>query len=222
MRESFRLLLAITALASIPMQAQDWSIGAGAGPFVFGDFVRETLRPVGGGTGEPVDIKLSARSRPGGSIDVERNLTGRFAVRLEAAFTRSRLIVRSSQAGGVSLDAGTLNVTTLMLPLVIRFNRGGTFRFHVMGGPAYAMYDITQEVTPAGAPDTFSGARSNWGGAAGGGVGWWFNDRFGIEGQITDIITSSPFRREELGDAQSIKIPRPQNVHTTVGIRVRF
>lgn len=222
MRQALRALFAVASLFALPIHAQEWSIGAGAGPFVFGDFVRETIRAVGPVPGEPRTIKLSARTRPGGYIDLERNLTGRFAVRLEGAFTHSKLVVRSAESGGVSLDAGTLNVTTLMLPLVVRFNRGGTFRFHIMGGPAYAMYDITQEVTPAGVPDTFSGTRSNWGGAAGGGVGWWFSDRFAIEGQITDIVTSSPFRREELSDAQSVRIPKPQNVHTTVGIRVRF
>jgi hypothetical protein len=112
-------------------------------------------------------------------------------------------------------------VTTASVPIVIRFNQRGTFRFHVMGGPAYAMYDITR-VTPAQSTGAFQGTRSQWGGAAGGGVGWWFSDRFAVEGQIVDIITSSPFHREELGASEGIKIPKPQNVHTTVGVRVRF
>jgi opacity protein-like surface antigen len=222
MRQALLALLAILSLLTLPLHAQNWSIGAGAGPFVFGDFVRETLRPIGPGSGEPTTIELSAKTRPGVSVDLERNLTGRFAVRVEGTFTHSKLAVRTAEEGGVTLDVGTLDVTTFTLPLVIRFNRNGTFRFHIMGGPAYAMYEIERDVTPAGTPDSFSGTRSRWGGAAGAGVGWWFSDRFAIEGQITDIVTASPFRREELSNAQSVTIPKPQNVHTTVGIRVRF
>jgi hypothetical protein len=222
MRQSLRLLLAIALLTAVPVSAQNWSLGLGAGPFVFGDFVRQTLRPIGGTVGNPTTIKLSAKTRPGASIDIERDIAGWLAIRLEGAFTHSKLAVRTSNAGGVTLDAGTIDVTTVMAPLVLRFNQRGTFRFHVMGGPAYAMYDIHRTNTPAQSNGAFEGTRSQWGGAAGGGVGWWFSNRFAVEGQITDIITSSPFHRSEIGDSETLKIPKPQNVHTTVGIRVRF
>lgn len=221
MRQALLATLAVAIFGCIPARAENWSIGAGVGPFVFGDFVRETLRPVGGGIGEPTDVNLTAKARPGVAVDLERDVSDRFAVRLEATFTHSKLQVKSGRAGGVSLDVGTLNVTTITLPLVIRFNPRGTFRFHIMGGPAYAMYDLERDVTPSGVPDTFSGTRSNWGGAAGGGAAWWFGDRFAIEGQITDIVTASPFKADEFS-AQTVKIRKPQNVHTTAGIRIRF
>lgn len=222
MRQSLRLLVGIITLTAVPISAQEWSVGAGVGPFVFGDFVRQTLRPVGGAVGNPATIKLSAKTRPGGSLDIERDISGWLAIRFEGAYTHSKLAVRTSNAGGVSLDAGTINVTTVMVPLVIRFNQHGTFRFHVIGGPAYAMYDIHRTFTPSQSNGAFEGTRSQWGGTAGGGVGWWFSNRFAVEGQITDIVTSSPFHRSEIGDSEKIKIPKPQNVHTTVGIRVRF
>ena len=221
MRQALLASLAIAVFAAPPAHAQNWSIGAGVGPFIFGTLVRETLRPVGSGGGEPTDVKLTAKARPGVAVDIERDVSDRFAVRLDAAFTQSKLQVKSASAGGVSLDVGTLDVTTFTVPLVIRFNPRGTFRFHIMGGPAYAMYNLKRDVTPAGVPDSFSGTRSNWGGAAGGGVGWWFSDHFALEGQITDIVTASPFKRSEF-TAQNVKIPKSQNVHTTAGIRVRF
>ena len=219
MRQSLLALLFAASLAAVPANAQQWAFGAGAGPFIFGDFVRETLVPIGGSN--PTKVKLTAKSRIGGSADIERNISDRFAIRVEGAFTNSKLQVKSASAGGISLDAGTLDVTTLMVPLVIRFNPRGTFRFHIMGGPAYAMYHVKRDVTPVGSPDTFSGTRSNWGGALGGGVGWWFSNSFAVEGQITDIVTASPFKQSEFA-ADNVEIPKPQNVHTTVGIRVRF
>ena len=52
---------------------------------------------------------------------------------------------------------------------------------------------------------------------------WWWSRRFGVEGEVSDLVTSSPFRREDLGTSgKGVSILRPQNVHTTVGIRYRF
>ena len=222
MRKSLLVLLAAASLIAVPATAQQWAFGAGAGPFIFGDFVRETLKPVTpAGTGDPTEVKLTGKSRIGFSADLERAINDRFAVRLEGAWTDSKLQVKTASAGGISLEAGALKVTTIMLPLVIRFNPRGTFRFHILGGPAYAMYDIKPQNVPAGTEDTFGGTRDRWGGAIGGGVAWWISNRWALEGQITDIITSSPFDRSEF-TGQNVDVPNSQNVHTTAGIRVRF
>lgn len=221
MRRASALLFLCTSLAAFPAFGQNWSFGAGVGPFVFGDFVRETLTPIGGSVGQPTKVKLTGKSRVGYTADIERDFNGRFALRLQAAFTNSKLQVKTSSAGGISLDAGTLDVTTWTLPLVVRFNPRGTFRFHIFGGPAYAMYDIKRQNTPAGVPDTFSGTRSNWGGSVGGGVEWWLSDRWAATGEIADIVTASPFEANDF-HATKVEIPKPQNIHTTVGVRIRF
>lgn len=221
MRRTTVVFFLFASLAALPVLAQGWSFGAGIGPFVFGDFAREKLTPIGGNVGEPTTVKLTGKAGAGYTADFERDFNGRFALRLQGAFTNSKLQVKSSSAGGVSLDAGTLDVTTLTLPLVIRFNPHGTFRFHIYGGPAYAMYEIKRENTPAGVPDTFSGTRSNWGGAVGGGVEWWFSDRWAGTGEIADIVTESPFKDDDFNGSK-VEIPKSQNIHTTVGIRIRF
>ena len=50
----------------------------------------------------------------------------------------------------------------------------------------------------------------------------WLNDRWAIEGTITDISTSSPFDRSDFPDVPGYSVPRPHNVHTTVGVRFKF
>src|SRR6476469_7500660 len=141
-----KFLPLLLCLIAYPAAAQDWSFGAGIGPFVFGDFVRRTLITGSEDPSGQQTTTLSAKTRPGISVDLERNLGGdRFAIRLEGAFTNAPLAVKgTSGSGGVALDAGKLRVTTLTAPLVLRLNPRGTFRFHVMGGPAYAAYDITR------------------------------------------------------------------------------
>ncbi len=177
------ITLLVCAAAVNSSNAQNWSVGVGTGPFVFGDFIRQT-RQVGNETGSGTQTtRLSAATRAGLSVDIERRLTDRFAFRI---------------------------------------NRNGAFRFHVMGGPAYAVYDITSQSNPTSSLRPFSGSRARWGAALGGGIGWWLSDRFAVEGQITDISTESPFRREELPAGGHIEIPRPHNVHTSIGIRYRF
>lgn len=223
MKKSFLLLL-LCATTLSPAVGQNWSFGAGTGPFVFGDFIRRTLQ-TGNETGSGEQTtRLSAATRSGLAVDIERNLGGdRFAVRLEGTFTRAPLAVKGSREGGVALDAGKINVSTFTMPIVIRLNPRGTFRFHVMGGPAYALYDITNRTNASSKIRTFSGNRGRWGAALGGGVAWQWSERFALEGQITDLSTSSPFRRTDIpGGFGRVKIPRPHNVHTTIGLRYRF
>ncbi|HEY3054298.1 MAG TPA: outer membrane beta-barrel protein [Thermoanaerobaculia bacterium] len=222
MKKTLLVLVVCAALAKAS-EAQNWSVGVGTGPFVFGDFLRRTLR-TGNETGSGSQTtRLSAATRAGLAVDIERNLSDRFAIRLEGAFTRAPLAVKGSREGGVALDAGTMNVGTFMVPVVFRINRSGAFRFHVMGGPAYAVYDISNRSNTTSTLRPFTGSRARWGAALGGGVGWWLSNRFAIEGQLTDISTTSPFRRNEFASGLGrIQIPRPHNVHTTVGIRYRF
>lgn len=215
------LLLAFT----LPLTAQDWSFGAATGPFVFGDFVERTLRP---GTGEgPTGTQttvLTAGTRVGLAFDVERRFSDRWAMRVEGTFTRAPLAVEVQGGGddGVEIDAGELDVSTWMVPLVFRINPRGTFRFHLLGGPAVAIYRAHAVDNVDGAEPVFEGTQAEYGVAFGGGVGWWFSDRFAVEGNITDTITGSPFKREQFPDVPGIDIPRPHNVHTTVGLRWTF
>jgi opacity protein-like surface antigen len=213
-------LLALFALLTTPLLAQDWSFGAGAGPFVFGRFEERTLR-VANEVGTSIDkTHISAATRPGLALDLERSLGDRFAVRFEGTFTEAPLAVRDESNGGPSLDAGKLDVATWSVPLVFRINRNGSFRFHLLAGPALANYHLRRR---ASGNTIFTGTRSRFGGMAGGGLSWWLSDRFAVEGQLADIVTSSPLERSDFpATATGIKIERPHNVHTTVGLRWRF
>jgi hypothetical protein len=176
------------------------------------------------GPGSPETRILSAATRPGLSVDVERALAERWAIRLETAFTRSPLSVRVADSEGTELESGELDVNTLMLPVVFRINPRGSLRFHVMGGPAVAVYTPRKRTTSSGLIVTapFEDARTEAGIAFGGGVSWAINDRFEVEGNLTDTITTSPFRKSDFPDVPGIETPRPHNVHTTVGVRWRF
>jgi hypothetical protein len=213
-------LLALLALVSTPLPAQDWSFGAATGPFVFGRFQERTLR-VANEVGTSIDkTHLSAATRPGLSLDLERSLGNRFAVRFEGAFTEAPLAVRDEGNGGPSLDAGKLDVATWTVPLVFRINPNGTFRFYLLAGPALANYRLRNRTSGSA---IFSGTRSRFGGAAGGGLSWWLSNRFAVEGQLTDIYTASPLERTDFpATATGITIKKPHNVHTTIGLRWRF
>jgi len=218
-----KLTMAAVLLAALPLSAQSWSIGAGTGAFVFGDFVERKFR----GPGSPdqpsqtVTNTLTAATRAGLAVDIQHELADRWAIRVEGAFTRAPLRIEDS-GGGQSVSAGDLDVTTFMVPLVFRINRNGALRFHVLFGPAYAVY------RPSGTPNAdasirvFEGSRSEWGGAAGFGAAWHLSDRFALEGEITDIVTASPFHREDFPNTPGLNIPKPHNVHTKVGVRYRF
>ncbi|HYI07429.1 MAG TPA: outer membrane beta-barrel protein [Thermoanaerobaculia bacterium] len=213
------LTIAALMLAGAPsLTAQDWSFGAATGPFVFGDFVERSLRVGnGGGSEDAGKLVLSAETSAGVALDIERRFSDRWAIRLEGTFTRAPLSVEQEDGGGVTIDAGDLDVSTWMLPVVFRINPRGTFRFHLLAGPALAFYRAE-----GGGEPVFDETQSEWGAAFGGGVGWWISDRFAIEGNLTDTITSSPFSREDFPDVPGIDIPRPHNVHTTVGVRWKF
>jgi hypothetical protein len=214
-------VLALALATTLPLFAQNWSFGAATGPFVFGDFVERTVR-IGNGedpAGETT-LTLSAGTRAGLSLDLERRLSDRFAVRLEGTFTRAPLRLSSGGGDGSELRQGDLDVATFMLPVVFRINRSGALRFHVMAGPAMAIY---RGHTPDRSTESvFEKERTEYGLAFGGGAGWWMSDRFAIEGNLTDITTGSPFQRDDFVSTSRIDIKRPHNVHTTVGVRWRF
>ena len=216
-------ILAILLASTLSATGQNWSLGVHSGPFVFGDFVQRRVRPAtGGGPAGTMTMTLSAATRAGLLVDLERSFAPRWAVRLEGTFTRAPLAVeQEGDDEGVELDAGEVDVSTFTLPLVFRINPRGALRFHLMGGPAYALYRIRGTPNASGITplDKNSG---EWGLAAGGGVAWWIGDRFAVEGNISDVVTSSPFDREDFPSSPGWTIERPHNVHTTVGVRYRF
>ena len=222
MAKILRAVLPLMLLCTLPATAQGWSIGAGTGPFAFGKFAVRTLRPSTEQTGTAVSqVKLSASVRPGAVFDVQYDFNNRLALRLQATFTESPLAIKPESGGGVALNAGHIDVTTLTLPLLININPHGRLRFHIEGGPAYAIYHIKREFT-SGVVSPFQGTRGRWGGAAGAGVMWWWSNRFGVEGEVLDIVTSSPLRKSDFVGSASISIPKPQNEHVTIGIRWRI
>jgi len=211
-------LLAMT----LPLSAQNWSVGVHSGPFVFGDFVERKVRLITGVLPtEPVTMTLSAETSAGLAVDIQRDFSERWGVRLESTFTRADVQLKEEGEDTFTFDASELDVVTLMLPVVFRINPKGAFRFQVMGGPAYAMYEFEPPIHSGPIPIA-SRTKNEWGAALGGGVGWWISNRFAIEGTITDIVTTSPFDRDEFEDVPGYTIPKPHNVHTTVGARWRF
>jgi opacity protein-like surface antigen len=215
-------LLAVVLASSLSATAQNWSLGVHSGPFVFGDFVERRVRPAASGeaTGT-VTMTLSAATRAGLAVDLERELAPRWALRLEGTFTNAPLAVKEDGDEGVALDAGEVDVSTFTLPLVFRVNPRGALRFHLMGGPAYALYRVrgTPNVSGITPLDETSG---RFGLAVGGGAAWWVRERFAVEGNLSDVVTSSPFDREDFPSGSGWSIPRPHNVHTTLGARWRF
>lgn len=214
--------LAVLLVIALPSAADDWSLGIHSGAYVFGDFVERRVRPsTGQGSGNVVTMTLSASTRAGLAVDLQRDFSERWGVRLEGTFTRAPLALREEGDEALSFSAGEVDVVTLMLPLVFRINPNGSFRFHLMGGPAYAMYTFEPEASSGGI-SVISRTENEWGAALGGGVGWWMSDRFAIEGTLTDIVTTSPFDRGDFPDVPGITIPKPHNVHTTLGVRWKF
>ena len=210
-------LFALCLLTATTATAQNWSVGGGTGAFVFGDFVKRT-DTLGNETGSAKSVTtLSAATRPGVAADVERDFGRWLGIRLGAAWTYAPL-----RASGVNIDAGHIGVTTFVLPAVVNLNRGA-FRVHLMAGPAYALYHANARGGGGTGFPLFNGTRGRAGGMAGGGVAWWWSHRFGLEGEISDTVTASPFRLADITpSAKGVRIERPQNVHTTVGIRYRF
>ena len=220
-----KLTMAAVLLVTLPLSAQSWSIGAGTGAFVFGDFVERKMRGPGSPDQPAVTItsKLTAATRAGLAVDIQRELADRWAIRVEGAFTHSPLTIEDDGGGSpFAVSAGDLDVTTFMTPLLFRINRNGALRFHVLFGPAYATYHASVTQNADASIRVFEGSRSEWGGAAGFGAAWHLSDRFAFEGEITDIVTASPFHRDDFPDTPGLKIPKPHNVHTKVGVRYRF
>src|SRR5207249_304625 len=147
-------------------------------------------------------------TRAGAAINVERQLNEWLAVRLEGTWTRAPLRIKSKSGDqGVTIAAGRLNVTTLVVPLVVQLNRKGALRFQVMGGPAYALYDVHRRAGSGTTLALFEGTRSRWGGAGAVGAVWWWNSRFAVEWQAQEIITASPFRVADVASSpQGIRI----------------
>ena len=202
--------------------AQKWSIGLRSGAFVFGDFVERHLQPAAGdASGEPITLTLSAATRPGLATDLERELAPRWAVRLQAAFTRAPLTVEDSSDEGTTIPSGNVDVTTVALPLVFRINPRGAVRVHLFAGPAHATYQFEPPARSPGIP-LGGTTRNEWGAVAGAGVTWHLRERFGVEAAISDIVTTSPFDRRDVPPGPGFDFPRPHNVHTTVGMRYRF
>lgn len=211
----------VLALA-LPAQAQRWSASVGTGPFVFGHFAERTVAIGNEGSVTVSRTRLSATTRAGASADIERDFGRWLGVRLEAAWTRAPLSIKGTTGSGVSLDAGRINVTTLMLPLILHLNRG-SFRFQIVGGPAYGLYSVDRRTASGATKSLFEGTRGRWGGAVGIGASWWWRPRFGVEWQATDIVTDSPFHAAEIAlNGRGVRILRPQNGHSTIGIRYRF
>jgi hypothetical protein len=217
------LSLSLFLLAASSLHAQDWSIRVASGPFLFGDFVERTLTIETETGSEDQTTVLSAATRAGLAVDIEKAFSERFAVRLDGTFARAPLSIGGEDDNdGVEIDAGELDAFTLSLPLVFRINPRGTFRFLLLAGPAYASYRIEAEGLQGPGIRVFRGTRNVWGLAAGAGAAWHWSERFAVEAQIVDVTTSSPFQNTELASIGRTDFPRPHNLHTTLGIRVHF
>lgn len=216
------LRLAALVICAPVAFAQQWSASIGAGPFIFGDFA-ETVEFIGPGPTR-IEHSLTGDTNAGIAVGLERYFNQRFSVRLEATFTQSHLAVRSgSDDDAVSLDIADLDATTFALPFLLRFNRGGTFRPLLYAGPAYVIYDITPQLLAQPVP-IFSGPRKKGGWIGGAGVEWWWSDRFGARGTVSDILTESPLERTDFPGPvpTSLEIKDVHNLHGTAGIVLRF
>lgn len=222
-RSSLRAAVFLLSIwLSLPSAAQaGWTLGAASGPFVFGTFAERTSRVSNGSQGGSTTSRLSASTRAGGSIDLESEIKDWLGLKLEGAWTRAPLRIKSASGSGVSFDAGEMSVTSFALPAVLHLSRHGAFRFQIEAGPAYLRYRVSPR--SGGTLALFQGTRSRWGGEGGASVAWWLGPRVAVEGRAVDLLSASPFRREDLASPSAgVKIPKTHNVHTTVGIRYRF
>lgn len=217
----FAFLLACAA--AVDASAEEWSVAVGSGPFVFGHFAERNASISSGGSVSTTRSRLSAATRAGGAADVERSFGRWLSVRLEGSWTRAPLSIKSdSGSQGVAFDAGRINVTTFVAPLVLHINGHGAFRFHVMAGPAYALYKA-EHTTGSGTTPLFDGTRGRAGVAAGIGVGWWLSDRTAVEWKVEDVVTRSPLHVSDVSASRrGVRLMQPHNAHTTIGARYRF
>jgi hypothetical protein len=221
MKKILPIAAALFAFA-LPLAAQNWSVGVGSGPFVFGDFTERHVRvsTPGGTPSDPLVLTLSAATRAGALVDIERSFADRWAVRAEGSFTSSELSVKDgNDDDGIHIDAGDLDVSTFSVPLVFRINPHGTFRGQIYAGPSVAMYKISTVATAT--QPSQSETHDEWGGTFGAGLSWWLSDRFAIEANASDTVTTSPFEEQE-DSSSKIDAKRPHNIHTALGVRWRF
>ena len=204
-------VLALLLLAALPAGAQQWSASIGSGPFVFGHFAERRVTIGNEGAVTTTRSRLSAATRAGAAADLERDFGRWLGVRLAATWTQAPLSIKSgSGSSTVSLDRGKVGVTSFSLPVVVHLTRGAV-QFQVFGGPAYALYDV------------FNRTRGRWGGTAGVGVAWGLTPRFAVEWQASDMVTASPLHVQEVAaNGKGVTLMRPNNGHTTVGVRYRF
>jgi opacity protein-like surface antigen len=224
------LLLILTSLIARPLTGADWTLGLGGGAFFWGDFVErhatitnefETIEHVS---------TLSAATRPGVALTLDRSFNQRFAIRFEANAARSPLAIKSGSSSSdpngesVSLRIGDMNVYSMTLAAKWRFNRGGALRPYLFGGPAWAIYQVERN-EESGAIPIFEGSRGRLGIHGGAGLEWWLSRRLAIRGEISDIYTESPIEMEDFEapvPRERLEINRPHNIHTTLGLAWRF
>ena len=220
MTKTLPLTLFLLFLAGHAAAQSGWSVGGGVGPFGTGDFIRRTMRVGNEGGNSTTTIALSAKTRVGGQVYLEDDFTRLLGFRLRASFVNAPLSVKGGGGSGVALSDGRLTTTTFSAPLLLHLNRDATFRFHLLAGPAYAMYRISQQEQQAF--PTFHQTRSRWGVIGGGGISWWLGPRLAIEGEAADVVTSSPFERSDYANATLVRISRPNNVNISVGLHLRL
>jgi opacity protein-like surface antigen len=216
----FRLLV----LFAFPVTAADWGIGAGSGAFLYGDFARFQSTVGTELSTVPVEEVLAADTRPGLQIHLERFVGERWSIRSDATFARSPIAIRASDdEDAVALDVGELDVLTISLAAAFRFNRGGRVRPYLYAGPVWAQFAV-RENDETGVPPIFRESRTEIGAVGGAGVEWWVSDRFAIRGEISDIVTPSPFEESDFRgiEGQHVEIPDAHNIHTLVGVTWRF
>lgn len=222
MKKTLRLLPLLALFATPALQAQQWNIGGGVGAFTFGDFSKRTER-IGTEDGSAsTTIKLSAKTRPGVTVDIGRDFSDSFGIRLHGTWVDAPIAVKNGGGDGIELEGNKVDVTTLSLPLVWTINPRGSLRFHLLAGPAYAMYHLKRSGSAVTGQAIFTGTRNRFGAIGGAGLDWWWSSRFAVEGEISDVVTSSPIERSDYRGLRGVDIPRPHNVHTTVGLRYRF
>ncbi len=208
--------------------SEDWAIGVGTGPFIFGSFAETRSTITNGEDRVNLTNSLSASTRAGLVLTVERFFNDRLSLRVESAGTSAPLAVKTEQEGSegsISLDVGDINVLTFAIPLTFRFNRGGSFRPLIFAGPAYAMYDIDRNENIANSVPLFEGTRGRLGAQAGAGLEWRLHGgRFFFRAEIADLITESPLKKSDFSGTlpRRLELNSPHNVHTSLGINYRF
>lgn len=220
--------LSLLLLTAAPLSAGDWRINLGTGPFVFGNLAEKKSTISNSEQTVHITSSISAATRPGASVDLERDLNSRFSLRLGSTFTRSPVAVKTKSSNddpssdGVNLDVGDLNVTTLDLAAVFRFNSGGSLRPYIFAGPGYAIYNMKSE--PDGPDPLFEGTRGRLGAVAGAGLEWWWRENFAVRAELSDVYTQALLKRSDFSGPtpESLELSKPHNVHTVFGITYRF